>query len=64
MYKCDKHGYFETDWCDQCEILLKCDCSTTETQRFKDLNYGDSYWTTTIYIIFCPVCGEKHDVSF
>jgi len=54
----------EADWCDECQTLLRCDCSKLETQRFKDLVLGDRDWTATIYITFCPTCGEKHDVQF
>lgn len=64
MYKCPKHGEMETDHCDECQTLLRCDCSKLETQRFKDLMFGDHDWTATIYLTFCPTCGEKHDVQF
>jgi hypothetical protein len=54
----------ETDWCAECQTLLRCDCSKLERQRFKDLMFGDQDWTVTIYITFCLTCGEKHDVQF
>lgn len=64
MYTCLKHGEKKIAWCEECETLLTCDCSALETQRFKDLKYGDMDWTTTIYIKFCPFCGRTHDVTF
>jgi len=53
----------KADWCDECQMLLRCDCSKLETARIKDVGFGDDM-TATIYITYCPICREKHDVSF
>jgi len=57
MYTCKIHGRSNTDWCDACEKLLVCDCKDTDTQRVKDIRYGERDWTTTIYITYCMTCG-------
>lgn len=63
MYICEKHGEQETDWCEECEILLSCDCSDLEETRFKDLridsNSGEK--TFTIYVEHCINCGNVFD---
>ena len=57
MYKCKEHGQSDTDWCNVCEKLLLCDCKDIETQRIKDIRYGERDWTVTIYITYCTSCG-------
>ncbi len=61
MYNCTIHGQKKTDWCDECEKLLLCDCKDQDSARFKDLIYdvdciGERTVTVTIY--FCKTCGD------
>ena len=66
MYICPEHGDQGSDWCDECQEILKCDCSKLETTRFKDLIYdsesGDR--TVTIHLKHCSTCGDPVSVSF
>ena len=59
MYKCDKHGDLKTGWCNDCQKVLKCDCSESTYTRFKDLIYDceDGERTTTIRLYHCSTCG-------
>jgi len=62
MYKC-KHGERETtQWCQECLEEKRCDCSTTEHTRFKDIYYGDKDFTCTINIDVYPICGEINNI--
>ena len=67
MYICEKHGTLESEWCDQCNDVVKCDRSDQETWRFKDLMYDYKNGTRTITIraTYCDTCGKlsgiKHD---
>jgi hypothetical protein len=58
MYICETHGELESEWCDDCGKIVRCDCSTSETTRWKDLYYGER-WSATIYLEFCPTCGHE-----
>jgi len=65
MYKC-KCGYSDahTDYCEDCDILLSCDCSEIESGRFKDLivEYENGCTNITIHYEVCSVCGFVVDV--
>ncbi len=45
--------------------LAECDCSTTEKVRHKDLRYDSQAGerTVTVWIEFCPVCGDFKGVE-
>ena len=59
MYKCDQHGLLESEWCDDCQQIIACDCSDITYSRFKDLELdSDKSRTVTVRIYHCSVCGE------
>ena len=37
MYICPSHGDIGKEWCDECEMIVDCDCKDVTTTRFKDL---------------------------
>ena len=61
MYKCPKHGFLDSEWCDECESIISCDCSKLETSKVKDvcirLSSGELH-CYTIYITHCVTCGK------
>ena len=59
MYNCEKHGALESEWCDECEIIVQCDCQNITSTRFKDLIYDceDGERTVTIRVHHCETCG-------
>jgi len=65
MYVCETHGRLNTEWCDECNELVLCDCKEQEVTRFKDLIYdceaGER--TITIYLHHCMTCGEVSHVE-
>ncbi len=65
MYKCDKHGRIDSNWCDECEKLVQCDCSEIESSRVKDVIYDceDGERTISITIQHCKTCGAVFDVG-
>ncbi len=66
MYNCDKHGLQKTAYCEGCNTYISCDCSETDTTRFKDLIYdcADGERTVTIHIKHCTTCGDVVSVDF
>jgi primosomal protein N' len=60
MYKCDKHGELESEWCKDCGEIKECDCSVIITTRFKELiiDCSDGERTVKIYIDHCDTCGN------
>lgn len=62
MYKCDVHGYKEIEWCDECNKLINCDCSTTKTDNGY-VEYGNLGRSIQVYIDYYPVCGQVSSVS-
>lgn len=58
MYRCPKHGVKEKDWCEECKTLLKCSCEKIETQRYKNIFYGEKDWSLELRIYFCANCGK------
>ena len=66
MYKCEKHGTLLSEWCEQCEKIVSCDCSEKEIIRFKDLCYEckEGERTVTIYLTYCATCGQVFDAHF
>ena len=65
MYDCEKCGIIESEWCDDCEDLIECDCSDMTVTRFKDLMFDtkDGEKTVTINLHHCGTCGEKRTVE-
>ena len=65
MYKCEKHGILESEWCDECGIIVQCDCSDQTSTRVKDLRYDceEGERTVTIRIYHCATCGEFNYVE-
>ena len=65
MYKCEKHGKLETEWCDKCSEIKQCDCSDMKTARFKDLflDTKNGERTITVYIKYCNTCGKIANVK-
>lgn len=60
MYVCPEHGNLLNDWCNDCSIIIKCDCSDIGTARFKDLIFDclDGEHTATVYVHHCKTCGK------
>lgn len=65
MYICEKHGVLESEWCDDCGIIVQCDCQNITSTRFKDLIYDcdDGERTTTVYIVHCETCGRVVNIE-
>lgn len=64
MYICPKHGRLDNHWCDICSEIYNCDCSITDTTRYKDLEIEceDGTKSITIYIEHCQTCGAVFDI--
>ena len=60
MYDCEKCGIIESEWCDECETIVKCDCSDMTYTKFKDLIYDTKGGerVVTIRLRHCATCGE------
>jgi len=65
MYICKIHGSKKSDWCEQCEAILICDCSDKEMARFRDLTFEtlNGYRSVTVNINFCNTCGKVFRVK-
>lgn len=66
MYICSKHGLLEHEWCHQCAVIVKCDCSDVETVKMKDLpfSYGDDHYkSVTVFNQCCQTCGDVKHIS-
>ena len=59
-YNCDIHGKLESDWCEECEKIVDCDCLNQTSTRCKDLSYDcdDGERFVTIRIYHCETCGK------
>ncbi len=66
MYTCNIHGKLKTEWCDECGKIVSCDCSESDTARFKDLIFdcAEGERTVSVYIDYCNQCGKLFDVRF
>lgn len=66
MYRCYKHGTLESEWCNDCEEIIECNCSAMEVARFKDLIYESKMGekTITIFLQHCSTCGKPIYVKF
>ena len=66
MYVCKKHGELESEWCDDCQEVVECDCSDVEKERYKDLIYdcAEGERTITIYLFYCGTCGYPISAEF
>lgn len=67
MYKCEEHGQLESEWCDECQKIVECDCTNQMYTRFKDLELNSKKArTVTLLVCHCATCGEpthtKHNV--
>jgi hypothetical protein len=60
MFNCPEHGIIDSEWCTDCNKIIKCDCSDIVSTRFKDLIYDSCSGerTITIYLYHCQTCGE------
>lgn len=56
-WKCDQHGELESEWCEECQRIYPCDCSTDDVERSTHIEYGGK-WTTRVWITYCPCCGN------
>lgn len=54
MYKCDIHGELESEWCDGCQKIVRCDCSDIGFARMKDADFGD--FSITVNVDYCETC--------
>ena len=65
MYWCEKHGKLESEWCDDCNIIVQCDCLDQTSTRFKDLHYDceDGERCVTIWLSHCETCGQVSHVD-
>jgi hypothetical protein len=59
-YNCKEHGALRSEWCDDCQKIVECDCSDMTYTRFKDLIYDTDTGekTVTIRLHHCGTCGE------
>jgi hypothetical protein len=66
MYICEVHGELDTEFCDKCNKIVRCDCSDTDQKRVKDLTIDTDKGErcVTIYFTICKTCGDIIDVSF
>ncbi len=59
-YTCERCGEVTEykDWCLCCNEIteIKHECEI-EKGRFKNLEYGEAGWTTTVYYEYCNECG-------
>ena len=62
-YKCCKEK--DTEWCDDCRLVVDCNCSSIIGTRFKDLtiNCTDGERTVRIWIYHCETCGEVSHIE-
>ena len=60
MYYCITHGQIPTNWCEDCQQEVSCECSDITSTRFKDLIYDceEGERTVTIYLDHCDICGN------
>ena len=56
MYKCDIHGELESEWCDDCQKIVRCDCTDIGFTRRKDVDFGE--FCITINVDYCKTCDE------
>lgn len=65
MYKCATHGKLDSNWCDQCEKTVACDCSDKEATRFyPSFDCAEGEKTVRIWIHHCATCGDVRRVEF
>ncbi len=67
MYICKEHGKKEVDWCDECEVLLSCDCSDVGYDRKKDLEFdigGKKTVLLTVEVTGCLTCSKVISVAW
>ena len=56
-FNCETHGVIDSEWCGECQTIIPCDCSVTETSRVKDFRYGfDGNGRATLHITHCSTC--------
>ena len=65
MYKCKKHGMLKSEWCEECQAVVECDCKDQTTTRFKDMIYDSDQGerTITIRLYHCATCGTPSHVE-
>ena len=65
MYKCEKHGELDSEWCEGCQEIKQCDCTRQTYTRFKDMIYdceaGSRSITMRLY--HCETCGDATHVE-
>jgi hypothetical protein len=56
----------DSEWCNNCKILIKCDCDNITSTRVKDIKFecDDGERTVTIWIYHCKTCGDVIDIGF
>jgi len=64
MYICKIHGELDTEWCDDCGIIIECDHSETDYE-YTDVSYhcDNGLRSKNVYISFCKTCGEFFEIS-
>ena len=65
MYICEIHGELDSDWCDECQKIVECDCSNQSEVIFKDLIYDcdEGERTVSLRLQFCETCGLPIDAG-
>ena len=65
MYKCNMHGELDSEWCDECEKVVDCNCVDTVATRFKDQIYDcdKGERTVTLWFYSCETCGKTSHVE-
>lgn len=60
MFVCPAHGKLESEWCDDCGTINKCDCSDVVSARQKDIlfNYENGTGNFTVWFKYCDTCGD------
>jgi hypothetical protein len=60
-YVCEHHGSLLSEWCNDCEEIIECDCSDMVHVSYKDLIYDperDTEKWTVVTIYHCEYCYE------
>lgn len=64
MYVCDKHGALESEWCNDCGKIIKCDCSDVTGHKVEsEIPYQKQSRSISVNVNMCPTCGDVKDVG-
>lgn len=59
MYICKQHGKQSTEWCQECQKILICDCATIDYQFIDIVVPFDNHKKERI----CQDCGKIHKIK-